>query len=109
MNKTLGDVALIAIFAYNRPAHLKKTIESLSANTLAKQSKLIIFCDGAKGQDDANVLAVREIAKQTNGFSSVHEQFCQKKLLYAYSRRVGVRTGAGCFKTAAYRLCSTVV
>lgn len=72
MNKTLGDVALIAIFAYNRPAHLKKTIESLSANTLAKQSKLIIFCDGAKGQDDANVLAVREIAKQTNGFASVH-------------------------------------
>ncbi len=40
----------IALFAYNRPFHLQKTIESLLLNDLAKDSELFIFSDAPKIQ-----------------------------------------------------------
>lgn len=38
----------IVLFIYNRPSHTKQTLEALSANTLASESDLIVFCDGPK-------------------------------------------------------------
>lgn len=43
------ELAPIAIFSYNRPDHLKQTLEALSKNDLATESVLYIFCDGPKG------------------------------------------------------------
>ena len=40
--------APIVVFSYNRPDHLRKTLESLAQNDLASDSDLFIFCDGAK-------------------------------------------------------------
>ncbi len=64
--------APIVLFAYNRPIHLQKTLESLKQNALAQASVLYIFLDGAKAQrDEAAVKAVLEVARQTTGFQQV--------------------------------------
>ncbi|MEV3822110.1 hypothetical protein [Aeromonas dhakensis] len=44
--------APIVIFAFNRPAHLKKTVSALSKCELAKSSKVIVFIDGSRDEED---------------------------------------------------------
>lgn len=39
--------APILLFVYNRPEHLKQTMETLQNNTLAAESKLYIYSDAA--------------------------------------------------------------
>jgi len=43
-------LAPVVLFVYNRCDHLEKTLEALSKNTLAKESDLYIFSDGAKNE-----------------------------------------------------------
>lgn len=45
-------LAPIVVFVYNRLDHTKRLIESLSKNTLAKESMLYIFSDAAKKETD---------------------------------------------------------
>ena len=40
--------APIVLFIYNRPDHTRQTLEALSNNTLASESDLFIYADGAK-------------------------------------------------------------
>lgn len=64
--------APIAIFTYNRPEHLKKTIDALKGNVLAEESDVFVFSDGSKGVKDAEEIAeVRRYAKEIRGFNSV--------------------------------------
>lgn len=42
----------IAIFAFNRPLHLKRLIDSLVTNTEAKESLITIFVDGPRNTED---------------------------------------------------------
>jgi putative methyltransferase (TIGR04325 family) len=64
--------APIALFAYARPIHLMMTVDSLKRNFFAKNSDLIIFSDGYKGEKDKYlVLAVREYLQSITGFASV--------------------------------------
>ena len=44
--------APVIIFVYNRPDHTAQTIETLSKNTLAVGTDLIIFSDAEKGDTD---------------------------------------------------------
>ena len=72
----VGQVrAPIALFAYKRPVHLRRTWESLRANHGAAQSDLIVYCDGAKTAADvaavsATIAEVRRLAAE-GGFRSV--------------------------------------
>jgi len=64
--------AAIALFLYKRPAHAKRAIDALRANTLAPQSDLFVFCDGPKHPDEQErVDAVRALARSIDGFRSV--------------------------------------
>jgi hypothetical protein len=64
--------APIALFAYNRPWHLKQTAGALARNELARESDLFVFCDGAKpGALEAKVREVREYARSIAGFRAV--------------------------------------
>ena len=68
-------LAPIIVFSYNRPDHLRQTIDALSRNYLAADSLLFIYCDGAK--DDASseqkkrVVQNIEIAHSAQGFKEV--------------------------------------
>jgi len=65
--------APIVLFCYNRPTHLRRTVEGLQANTLAPQSELYIFSDGPKSEADAErVGQVRAYLKTITGFAAVH-------------------------------------
>lgn len=64
--------APIALFAYNRPHHLRGTVEALAKNSLAAYSELHVFLDGAKSDADRDaVAAVRQYISEIEGFKSI--------------------------------------
>lgn len=67
-----AERAPVALFAFRRPDHLRATLTSLAAAHGAKATDLHVFCDGSRGPaDDADVGAVRDIARNAVGFRSV--------------------------------------
>jgi putative methyltransferase (TIGR04325 family) len=55
-----NTLAPIALFIYKRPHLLRRTLESLSSNSLAGKSKLIVFADGPKpdaGREEKNAIS----------------------------------------------------
>ncbi len=66
-------LAPILLFVYNRPLHVRRSIESLLANELAKDSELYIFSDAAKDETtQANVNEVRQFIHSIKGFKEIH-------------------------------------
>ncbi|MDY0260227.1 MAG: methyltransferase, TIGR04325 family [Desulfovibrio sp.] len=62
----------IAIFAFNRPGHLRRSLDALAANDLAAESDITIFCDGPRTDEERpRTEAVRTIARAASGFHSV--------------------------------------
>ena len=60
----LRDHAPLVLFAYRRPDHLRRALDSLAANPGAGQTQVSIYCDGAKSETDREgVEQVREIAR----------------------------------------------
>ena len=56
--------APIAVFAYNRPDHLQRTLRSLKACDGFAESSVTVFCDGPRsGSDRASVEAARAVAR----------------------------------------------
>lgn len=73
--------APIAVFAFNRPAHLQSTLDALTANEMASDSGLTIFCDGARNDaDKPHVDAVNTVASRASGFASVRVVQREKNL-----------------------------
>lgn len=52
------ELAPICVFSYDRPDHLRRTLEALSRNDLARESELYIFCDGPKPIADEGIADV---------------------------------------------------
>lgn len=66
------NLAPIIVFTFNRLEHTIKTIESLKKNNLASQSELFIFSDGARNEEEVNVVnKVREYIHSIDGFKKV--------------------------------------
>ena len=64
--------APIALFVYNRPAHLARTIQALRDNPLAQQSRLYIYSDGPKTpRDEPAVAQVRQVIRRSDGFAEI--------------------------------------
>lgn len=72
---TTDKLAPIVLFVFDRPDHALQTLESLSKNILADQSKLYIYCDGPKFNSEPEQLAriakVEKIVKSKQWCSSV--------------------------------------
>ena len=62
----------ILLFTYNRLDTLKKTVQSLLANSLVADSDLFIFSDGHKYPKDEILIAeVRAYLKTISGFKTI--------------------------------------
>ena len=58
------EYAPIALFIYNRPGHLQRTLHALAANRGAAKSDLTIFCDGPKSKpEEKHIFDARAVAK----------------------------------------------
>lgn len=83
IDKTLAPIVL---FAYSRPEHTRKTLESLKKNELAGNSILYIFCDGPKAEASEktreNIRLVREIAKE--------DQWCGEVIIREQDNNLGL-------------------
>lgn len=71
-----NNLAPIVVFAYNRPDHLRQTLEALAKNDLASESVLYVYCDGAKPnatkEQVQQVAENRMVAKSAKGFKELH-------------------------------------
>ena len=66
------ELAPILLFVFNRPDHTRQTLEALQRNTLAADSLLYIYADGARNDaDEAAVAEVRKIINSVEGFREV--------------------------------------
>ena len=68
-------LAPIALFCFNRPEHLKKTLDALKENSLAKDSILYIFSDGPRSNNELDfdlVNDVRNLISKADGFKKVN-------------------------------------
>lgn len=66
------SLAPIVVFCYNRPQHLRQTLDALQRNALADRSPLIVFSDGAKNDRDAGLVTeVRAVLAKLAGFASI--------------------------------------
>lgn len=66
------DYAPVALFVFNRPHHMARTVSALQANDLAPETPLFVYCDGPRhDDDDEHISRVREQAHAIKGFRSV--------------------------------------
>lgn len=64
--------APIAVFAYNRPQHLSRTLNALKNNKEAAKSVLYLFLDGAKENTVEQVAEVESVARSITGFAKIN-------------------------------------
>lgn len=87
----MTPLAPIAIFAYNRPIHLKRALDALRNNPEANASELFVFSDAAKNPSDTEVVnQVRQCVRHITGFAAVHVIERQKNYGLAKSIITGV-------------------
>src|SRR5690554_1152832 len=78
------NLAPIVLFGYNRPKHIKKTLEALRKNELASNTDLFIFIDGYKNENDKELNY--EVVKVCESFNWVGS----KKIINHRSENYGL-------------------
>lgn len=90
--------APILLFVYNRPLHTQRCIDSLRCNSLAAQSHLFIYSDGAKDVEQSEAVEeVRQLVKKVVGFASV--TLIEREENWGLARNIidGVSAQIACF------------
>lgn len=65
--------APILLFVYNRPDHVRRTVEALQKNTLAAESILYIYSDAARTPEQQEAVSeVRKYIHTINGFKEIN-------------------------------------
>lgn len=94
-------LAPVVVFSYNRPNHLRRTLEALSKNDLASESVLYIYCDGPKPdateEQKQKIIANREVAHAATGFKEIHVSEADKNKGLANSIISGVTEVIGIY------------
>lgn len=83
--------APIVLFAYNRPRHLQRVLDSLKANKESSSSDLIVYSDGPRThKDEEGVNQVRALLYGLEGFASIEIRKREANLGLAKSVITGV-------------------
>jgi hypothetical protein len=84
-------LAPVVVFAYMRPQHLRRTVESLLRNPEAAHTHVTVYCDGPKRPEHrAGVEAVRAYVESLSGFATVTRIYQESNLGLAESIIRGV-------------------
>ena len=87
MNIKMNNLSPIAVFAYNRLDHLKKTIDSLKKCNLSKNSNLIIYLDNYKKVTERDkVMNIRKYCLKIKGFKTI--KLIQRKKNLGMSKNI---------------------
>lgn len=79
--------APILLFAYNRPTHLRNTLDALKRNPGASDSQLFVYSDAARTADDQEAVAeVRRMLRNVDGFKTV--EVVERKENWGLARNV---------------------
>lgn len=75
-----NNLAPIVVFAYDRPDHLRQTLDALAKNDLANESVLYIYCDGAKewGGELSSSMPVWQYKEYLYGTSSDNDAYLKR-------------------------------
>jgi hypothetical protein len=74
-----SELAPVIVFAYNRKDELQQGIEALKQCSLAGETDLFLFSDGARREEDKKeVLKVRDYIKTITGFKKITFFFSEK-------------------------------
>ncbi len=69
LDESAVDLAPVAVFAFRRPDHLRRTLDALSANTDARSTHVMVFCDGPRTESDGTAVEqVRKEARRPRAF-----------------------------------------
>lgn len=83
--------APIALFTFNRPDHLAKTLAALSQNQLASESRIIAFSDGPRSVADQEAIdACRAMLSEAKGFAQIELRCAEQNQGLAKSIIAGV-------------------
>jgi len=83
--------APVAVFAYARAEHLRRSVESLLANPEAKDTDVTFYCDAARREEhQAGVQQVRHFVDSVSGFRSVRRVYRERNFGLARSIVDGV-------------------
>ena len=105
-------LAPVVIYTYNRIEHLKKTVDSLIDNYLAKEVVLIIVSDGCgRAGDEQSIIDIRNYINSITGFKEVIGEFresnlgaigsvleAEKRLVNKYGRIISMEDDNVCSK-----------
>ena len=69
----MHNFAPILYFAFNRPEHTRKSMESICANKLASQSDFFAFVDGPRNESEVNL--VNQVIKIIQSYKSSFKTF----------------------------------
>lgn len=80
-------LAPILLFVYNRPLHVRNSVQSLLSNDLAKDSELYIFSDAAKDEAAKPLVnEVRTFIRSISGFKQIH--FVEREENWGLARNI---------------------
>lgn len=66
------NYAPILLFVYNRPHHVRRAVQSLQGNALARESELYIYADQARSRTEETAVGeVRSYLRTIEGFKSI--------------------------------------
>lgn len=87
INKRGMNHAPILLFAYNRPTHLRNTLDALKRNPGASDSQLFVYSDAARTADDQEAVdEVRRMLRNVDGFKTV--EVVERKENWGLARNV---------------------
>ena len=94
--------APVALFCYNRPQHVQRTVEALRLNAGASDTELYVFCDGPPDNSRReNTDAVRSYVRSIAGFKKV--TIVERETNFGLSRSIVSGVDRQCART---RNCS---
>lgn len=81
--------APIALFVYNRYSHVKKVVEAIKKNSIAKKTKMYVFSDYSnEKKEQIKIKKIRNYFKNVNGFKEL--KIIKRKTNYGISKNITI-------------------